>query len=182
MAVIAAALAACEDSRPAPRPAPPTVAEATPAPAPPVKPPDDPRCPCPPGTTQRRFESKVVRGALDLWCEDAEGSRQGMLREFYPNGQLMKETAYRDGLPDGPVRTWYPDGKLESEAAHRGGKLDGLDRRWHPNGKRKAEVRYEADQAVGVGRFWDERGRLVRTRDYGKDPQPTPQSSRLGER
>jgi hypothetical protein len=136
---------------------------------------EDPRLPCPTGTTQKRFESKVVPGAVDLWCEDNENElTQGLRREWYPNGQLAKETPYRDGKPEGLVRTWYMDGAREHEAMHRNGKLDGLDRDWHPNGKLKSEIRFEMDRAVGIGKFWDERGRLVKTRNYAKDPLPIP--------
>lgn len=131
---------------------------------------EDPRLPCPQGTTQKRVEEKVGAGVIQLWCEDGRELTQGLRREWYPNGQLWKETPYRDGKPEGLVRTWYEDGARESEAMHRDGKIDGVDRRWHPNGKLKAEVHYKADVAVGTGKFWDERGRLVKTRNYAKDP------------
>jgi MORN repeat protein len=175
IACLLAVLAGCEESRPADAKPPGAWVELGPA----AKAPPDPRLVCPPGTTQQRFESPFEAGAVTLWCEDERQLTQGPRREWYANGRLASDMPYRDGHPEGVARTWYSDGVLEREAPRRNGKLDGRDRRWHPNGKLKAEVLYKADWAVGIGRFWDERGRLVRTRDYAKNPQPPPDSTDL---
>lgn len=138
------------------------------------KPAEDPRLPCPPGTTQQRRESEFERGVVTLWCEDADEVFQGPRRKWWPNGQLRMDMPYRDGVPEGVSQTWYPDGKLECRRPHRDGRLDGLVRCWHPNGKVEHETRFEMDRAVGIGKWWDERGRLVKTRNYAKDPLPIP--------
>jgi hypothetical protein len=156
IAVVGAALAALalgERLWPPPVPPPAPVVEVRPVP---VKPPDDPRCPCPPGTTQNR--------------------------SWWPNGQLRRDVPYHDGVPEGLVESWYPDGGIECRSPHRDGRLHGIDRCWHSNGKLKSEVRFDMDHAVGIGRFWDDRGRLVKSRDYAKDPLPIPESRRSAER
>ncbi len=135
---------------------------------------EDPRLPCPPGTTQKRSDNQYEPGVVELWCEDAEEVHQGPLREWWPNGQLRYELPYRDGVPEGVSQSWYQDGRINSRRTFRDGKLDGVDRHWHPNGKLRSEVRFEMNRAVGIGKFWDERGRLVKTRNYAKDPLPIP--------
>jgi hypothetical protein len=179
VAVALAALVLGEKLWPAPVAPPAATIEVRP---PPVKPPDDPRCPCPPGTTQRRRESQFKRGAVELWCVDGRGMREGPNRSWSGEGQLEEDIPYRDGVPEGIAVYWHPNGQIMCKSPHRDGKLHGVDRCWHPNGKLKSEVRFDMDRAVGIGRYWDERGHLVRKRDFAKDPLPIPESTHLGER
>ena len=58
---------------------------------------------------------------------DMGNMRQGVWREFWPNGDLKSETTYKDDKKDGLEIIWYdsPD-CVEQEAFYKDGKLDGL--------------------------------------------------------
>jgi hypothetical protein len=125
---------------------------------------------CPPGTTQQRKDPDKYYDAVRIWCEDALGQYEGLLREYFLDGQIAMETPYHEGFPEGRSRTWYPDGTLASERTDRRGKVNGISRHWHPNGKLSFEARYVENKAVGIGRYWDEKGKLIRVRDFAKEP------------
>ena len=57
---------------------------------------------------------------------DNNDLKQGIWREFWPNGDLKLETSYKDGKKDGLEITWYdhPD-CVEQEAFFKEGKQDG---------------------------------------------------------
>ncbi len=58
---------------------------------------------------------------------DLNNLKQGVWREFWPNGDLKSETSYRDDKKSGLEIIWYdsPD-CVEQEAFYKEGKLDGI--------------------------------------------------------
>lgn len=129
---------------------------------------------CPPGTTQQREDPDKYYDAVKIWCEDEDGVFEGPRREYFLNGQIALETPYHKGWPEGRSRTWYRDGTLATEWTDRHGKQNGMYRSWHPNGKPSFEARYVDNKAVGIGRYWDEKGKLIRVRDFAKEPGYVP--------
>jgi len=43
------------------------------------------------------------------------GSKYGLYQEWYTNGELRVECAYKDGKKEGLYRQWYPNGQLSHE-------------------------------------------------------------------
>jgi hypothetical protein len=153
---------------PAPVQAPPSGAEVSPVAK--TRPLADLKIDCPPGTTQQRKDPDKYYDAVRIWCEDALGQYEGLLREYFLDGQIAMETPYHEGFPEGRSRTWYPDGTLASERTNRRGKVNGISRHWHSNGRLRSEARYVENKAVGIGRYRDEKGKLIRVRDFAKEP------------
>lgn len=58
---------------------------------------------------------------------DVNNLKQGVWREFWPNGDLKSETMYKDNKKNGLEIVWYdsPD-CVEQEAFYKDGKLDGI--------------------------------------------------------
>jgi antitoxin component YwqK of YwqJK toxin-antitoxin module len=52
-----------------------------------------------------------------------DGKRHGVRRDWYADGTLKHEYAYRDGKPHGVTRAWYDDGTLRYECTYKDGKL-----------------------------------------------------------
>jgi MORN repeat protein len=48
-----------------------------------------------------------------IWCEDADGRKQGPYRSWYESGELEEEGQYRDGKREGVWRFYREDGELE---------------------------------------------------------------------
>lgn len=73
------------------------------------------------------------------------------------------EVEFVDGLKNGVAREWAPDGTLIRERLLRGDALDGMSREWFPSGVLRKEGLYESGLCLRE-KEWDEEGRLVR--DY----------------
>jgi len=78
----------------------------------------------------------------------------GVAVESLPDGTVLAETSFRDGIQDGPERAYHRDGQLRAEKVYRSG-LVTESREWHPNGKLARLSRYELGRKVEE-HFWDE--------------------------
>lgn len=56
----------------------------------------------------------------------ADGVRNGFFKEFYPDGKLKTQGAYRQGELNGPYRTFHPNGKIKLKAEFRAGEFHGV--------------------------------------------------------
>jgi hypothetical protein len=79
-------------------------------------------------------------------------------REYFPNGQLRRETPYVDGKVTGVVRFWYDDGVLRQELPQVEGVFHGKMRQWNKDGLLKDEC--EFDHGSGCSRSYFPNGRL----------------------
>ena len=59
----------------------------------------------------------------------------GSSHEYFSNGQLGFEWAYRDGLRHGISKSWSPDGVLVHEVLWLNGERTSTETRWEPNGE-----------------------------------------------
>ncbi len=78
------------------------------------------------------------------------GNRQqhGLTRSWHKNGQLAKETPYRDGLMDGRCREWSNEGVLLADYLMRAG--TGARAVYHPSGFVASEEELVANESVGL--------------------------------
>ena len=68
-----------------------------------------------------------------------------MVRDYYMDGQLQMEGAYRSINPDvktGEFAYWYKNGIRHIECQYKGGLLNGQYREWYEDGSLKAEKNY----------------------------------------
>lgn len=87
----------------------------------------------------------------------------GRAREYSPEGVLIGEMDYVDGMLDGVSRGWYPSGQLQEEEHFRANGRHGPSRQWYENGTLQRETLWEHSIRVRE-RQWNEKGEL--TRDY----------------
>jgi antitoxin component YwqK of YwqJK toxin-antitoxin module len=82
---------------------------------------------------------------------------------MYANGQLEQEATYRDGLKDGLVQEWFPNGQLRSEwhAVH--GRGEGNRTQWHEDGKVKCISEHEFGCELKYDE-WSDTGELLVSR------------------
>ena len=88
-----------------------------------------------------------------------EGKREGVWREWHPNGQLKKECTYSNGEQEGLYRSWWSNGQLGTEANHKDGKLNGIHRKWYKDGRRELEIK-KVDDKISWYRYWKKTGGL----------------------
>lgn len=84
----------------------------------------------------------------------------GVGYEYFPNGQLYVEIAYRDGFPDGLWKEWYSDGQLAFESEYKDGIKHGVTNRWYSSGVQKSIEHYEYGIQLDY-KEWDENGNIV---------------------
>ena len=105
-------------------------------------------------------------GTKEIWTELPTGSKHGLQRKWYTNGQLHYECNYRQGQKHGLQRGWYTNGQLGSESNHHQGQLHGLQRRWYYNGQLCAESNYHQGQLHGLHQEWYSNGQLWSESNY----------------
>lgn len=131
---------------------------------------------------------------------DLNNMKQGVWREFWPNGDLKNETTYKNDKKDGLEIIWYdsPD-CVEQEAYYKDGKLDGilihyskkcrkdfyehykngikhgLEVEYYSNGNMKAEGTYKNGNLDGYYKVYNRKGQFSfesRTTDAESDINP----------
>lgn len=84
-----------------------------------------------------------------------------------PDGWLLYEIEYREGIQCGTAREWGGPEQLVAERSYGWAWLHGPTRVWHDNGKLAEESGYEMGFCL-VRKKWDDRGQLIE--DYALQP------------
>ena len=104
---------------------------------------------------------------MRISLEDTDNDEQGVIFyddqpftgtvvESLPDGKVIGEVDYYNGLQNGPERTYRLNGELKAEAIYRHGMPIEI-REWHSNGKLARLTRIEQGRRVEE-HVWDENG------------------------
>jgi hypothetical protein len=149
-----------------------------------------------------QYLSYKVQDSDTINAVDMNGLKQGVWREFWPNGDLKSETSYLDNLKSGLEIIWYdtPDcveqesyykeNKLDGESVHyskkcrkdfienyKKGVKEGPEIEYYSNGVLKAEGFYKKGSLDGFYKVYDRKGRFSfesRSTDATADLRPNP--------
>jgi len=116
------------------------------------------------------------------------GEIHGVVKTFYPSGELLGESPHVKGKAHGVSKTCAKDGfvlqtipykegkrhgtmiehwadtkKRKSEIPYKDGKVHGTVRQYYRSGKRKREIRAWEDKFHGIEKVYDEEGKLTKT-------------------
>ena len=89
-----------------------------------------------------------ANGQLDTLESYRYNQLHGLSQGFAPNGILVREANFLDGLLDGPVREYYKTGQLKKETFYKSDKRDGPEKEYYPNGTLQFERLYENGQLI----------------------------------
>lgn len=131
---------------------------------------------------------------------DHDSLRQGVWREFWPDGDLKSEVSYKnnkkqgleikwfdapncveqevyykDGLIDGPVTHYSKKCKKDFYESYKNGVKEGIEVSYYPNGNIKAEGLYKKGHLNGYYKVYDKKGNFAfesRTDDSDADLKP----------
>ena len=67
------------------------------------------------------------------------GRPEGLVSNYFKNGQKMLEMSYKDGEQVGSEIMWYESGQKQFERYFRDGKLHGISTSWFENGQKNSE-------------------------------------------
>ncbi len=118
---------------------------------------------------QSRFPDGTPRSEWSVLAwPDGRVERDGVEREFHPNGTLRSEGSFAHGVPVGVWRTWFADGRPRSEVDF--GSPDAStttrERFWHANGQLAAEGPAAGGVREGPWSYWSENGLPLRAGAY----------------
>lgn len=124
--------------------------------------------------------------------QDQGGSyvKNGLWREWYPNGQMSLQRSYyynrldgtvigwhengrkelegkfKSGMPDGKWTWWYDNENRLMEGNWRTGLKHGLWTWWYDNGRKEMEGKYKRGEADGEWNYWDRSGEWLKKEVY----------------
>jgi antitoxin component YwqK of YwqJK toxin-antitoxin module len=87
-------------------------------------------------------------------------------KEYYEDGNLLKEGPIVDNSKNGTWKSYYRDGTLWSETNFVKGQIDGLSKSYYPNGKLKYEGSYQNGVKTGQWNLYKEDGTFDRMATY----------------
>ena len=93
-------------------------------------------------------------------------SDNGVLREWYDNGQLYLEFTMKNGIKNGVCKKWYDNGQLQIMYNYNKGKLNGNQKKWFSSGNLRAEWNYLNDDLHGISSEWNDDGSIKSKKQY----------------
>ena len=90
----------------------------------------------------------------------------GILREWYENGELYLEYNMKNGIKNGACKKWYDTGQMKILYYYSKGKLHGNQKKWYSNGTQRGEWNYQNDILHGVSKEWNIDGKIKFTKIY----------------
>lgn len=91
-------------------------------------------------------------------------------KEFYDDGNLLKEGALKDNKRNGVWKSYYKDGTKWSEGEFIDGKMEGNTTSYHSNGQIRYTGSFEEGKKSGEWRFYDENGELLEIQFFQPEP------------
>tara|TARA_B100000315_G_scaffold242395_1_gene264513 strand:- start:45 stop:350 length:306 start_codon:yes stop_codon:yes gene_type:complete len=64
------------------------------------------------------FSQKLTE-VVETYVDDKDGKWDGLITEWYENGQKSYEATYKDGEQDGLATWWYENGQKEYEGTYK---------------------------------------------------------------
>ena len=90
----------------------------------------------------------------------------GKGKYFYPNGAIMKEVAFKDGVPSGIEKSYYRSGKLFRTCLYKDGVLSGECKEYYESGKLKKQLFYKFGKITQTSKSFYESGELKSKINY----------------
>jgi antitoxin component YwqK of YwqJK toxin-antitoxin module len=88
------------------------------------------------------------------------GVPDGIIKEYYDNGQLRQEIPYGGGKVNGVIKGYYEDGKLNFEQSTKDGKADGFSKEYRKDGTLVLEEYRKNNIPYGVRKVYYRDGKL----------------------
>jgi hypothetical protein len=85
---------------------------------------------------------------------------EGIVKEFYPNGQIKSIESYLNGKRDGGFRKFLPNGQIVLFVTYKNDVLDGESREYYDNGQWKTVKDYKEGMLEGFVQEYDSQGHL----------------------
>ncbi len=104
----------------------------------------------------------------------SNGIKNGVERNFYPNGQLRYEIEYKDGEYHGSTKEYYPNGRMKTYCEYKNGKANGLFVSYYNNAANSVNEEYymENDSIKGISYTYYPNERIKSIHRYNSEKKP----------
>ena len=123
--------------------------------------------------TFKNQKFNYIEGELTFWIYGSfneepvsNNLNDGILREYYEDGNLKIEYNYDNGKKNGIQKKWYENKQLSINYNYINGKLNGIQKKWYKNGNIQSEINYKNDVLHGISKYWYKNGQLKYTKIY----------------
>ena len=115
-------------------------------------------------STYTNEKPKIVR------TYKVEGEKRTAIfeKEYYEDGNLLKEGGLKNGKRNGEWKSYRRDGILWSNGNYIEGVREGTTITYHPNGKIYYEGHYSKGAKSGAWKFYDRDGKMVKEENFDK--------------
>ncbi|MEI8006730.1 MAG: toxin-antitoxin system YwqK family antitoxin [Bacteroidota bacterium] len=96
------------------------------------------------------------------------GTRSGVFKTFYPNGNVTEVIHFREGRKDGEWVQYFDDGKLKFKGTYVNDEKEGPFAGYFHNGKISFSGAYKTGHMDGPWTFYEENGEVMRTDKYSE--------------
>lgn len=140
-------------------------------------------------TDKDKINTAGIHFVLDktcAWQYDKQCLMHGVLRRFFPNGQIESETSFDSGpltnhdywlaVMHGPCRRWAEDGSPIFDYNYYYGIKHGLQREWWATDRLYCEYTLEYGQRHGKSSYWYSNGQMMKQGIYVRDKLQGPYS------
>ncbi len=108
----------------------------------------------------------------------ADGTRNGVFKEYHPDGKLKAQGAYRQGKLSGPYKSHYPSGRIHVRASYHDGELTGKYTEMTDQGKPLRQASYKEGKLHGQSQEYED-GELVKDELWFDGHLAIPRSAKL---
>ncbi|MBI2968671.1 MAG: toxin-antitoxin system YwqK family antitoxin [Bacteroidetes bacterium] len=105
--------------------------------------------------------AESVKGIIDK-----NGLKQGLWKEYYPEGALKSEGEYKNNVREGEWVFYFENGNIEQKGTYFKGKPDGLWKWFYPGGLILREEEFSSGTEHGFLREYSDSGRIITSGKY----------------
>jgi antitoxin component YwqK of YwqJK toxin-antitoxin module len=97
-----------------------------------------------------------------LECRYVNGVKDGEIKVWCANGNLVLTANYKNGVPEGLFQWWYSNGKKKARCNYKNGLLDGKAEAWYNTFEQLMyEENYIEGKMIGNQRYYTEQGEFL---------------------
>ena len=111
-----------------------------------------------------------------------DGNRDGLWKDYYPDGKLKAEGNYDNGKQTGEWKFYHPDGKIEQTGRfNKLGKPDGGWKWYFDTGQLLKEENYRNGLKDGISSEYDETGKVIEEGEFVNGNEDGPWFEQIGD-
>lgn len=106
----------------------------------------------------KKIETTNSSGFKSVYTVDEHGKKQGLYKEYFDDGNLVRECTYINDKLEGSEKLYYRNGQLQFDRTFKNGEKEGQEKYYDENGQLRLEHTYRGG-IIEEAKCYDENGR-----------------------